>query len=160
MKSTILAMSSEKRIFHYIYLLREREFVSLKQSVFKIGKTTQPPNKRLVGYPKGSEIIMVITVKNCHDTEKLILRRFDEIFDRQYQIGREYYKGCKYSMIKEMFNICEQDFPYLIKHDKTLPSNNDGVISKLTNGFKNMFISNKTKKINSLDKFKFSGLKI
>jgi len=40
----------------YLYILREREFLNLRNPIYKIGKTRQEPNSRLSGYPKGSEI--------------------------------------------------------------------------------------------------------
>jgi len=39
---------------HYVYLLREREFIDLDEPIYKLGKTIQQPNTRLAGYPKGS----------------------------------------------------------------------------------------------------------
>jgi len=65
----------------YIYLIRTREFKSLNQPIYKVGRTSQCPDTRigrLHKYTKGSEIYLVL---QCHVddvglVEKDILERF------------------------------------------------------------------------------------
>ena len=55
----------------YIYLLRTREFVNLNSNVYKLGRTEQCDGKRFHGYPKGSEIEIIIHINNHVEVEKL-----------------------------------------------------------------------------------------
>jgi hypothetical protein len=65
----------------YIYLVRTREFKSLNQPVYKVGRTSQCPDtriSRLHKYTKGSEIYLIL---QCHVNdvsliEKEILEQF------------------------------------------------------------------------------------
>ena len=68
---------------HYIYLLREREFVRLNEDCYKIGRTSQDPVKRFEGYPKGSEIILYVAVDNCLTAEKQLLTIFKNKFQQK-----------------------------------------------------------------------------
>ena len=92
----------------FVYLIRLREQVRLNENIYKIGKTTQTPNKRLNGYPKHSELNMFIQVANCNKAEKNIIDRFDKVFNNQSQYGREYYKGDISLMRTMLFNICTE----------------------------------------------------
>ena len=101
---------------NYVYLIREREFMRLKEPIYKIGKTTQLPNTRLAGYPKGSEILLYIDVENCHNTEKSILAVFDTRYKCRRDIGREYYEGDLNDMKRAFFKIVDDEFtdPYIL----------------------------------------------
>jgi len=90
----------------FVYLIRLREQVRLNETIYKIGKTIQTPNKRLNGYPKHSEIYMFMQVANCNKAEKNIMNRFDQVFKNQTQYGREYYKGDIRLMKTMICNIC------------------------------------------------------
>lgn len=65
----------------YIYLVRTREFKSLNQQVYKVGRTSQCPDTRITRlhkYTKGSEIYLIL---QCHVLdvgliEKEILQQF------------------------------------------------------------------------------------
>ena len=65
----------------YIYLVRTREFKSLNQPIYKVGRTSQCPDtriSRLHKYTKGSEIYLIL---QCHVNdvsliEKEILEQF------------------------------------------------------------------------------------
>jgi hypothetical protein len=65
----------------YIYLIRTREFKSLNQFIYKVGRTTQCPDTRITRlhkYTKGSEIYLLIQC-NFNDVnliEKRILEQF------------------------------------------------------------------------------------
>jgi hypothetical protein len=84
----------------YIYLLRTREFIRFNENIYKIGKTTQEPNNRLRGYPKGSEILYIISVKNCHETELLCINKFKYEYVQKRDYGIEYFEGNVKDMIK------------------------------------------------------------
>jgi hypothetical protein len=65
----------------YIYLVRTREFKSLNQQIYKVGRTSQCPDTRITRlhkYTKGSEIYLIL---QCHINdvsliEKEILEQF------------------------------------------------------------------------------------
>jgi len=93
----------------YVYLIREREHIRQSEQIYKIGKTTQVPNSRLAGYPKGSEVYMFMNVKNCTTVEDEIIRQFDIKFQQKPENGREYYSGDVCEMmesITHIANIC------------------------------------------------------
>ena len=94
---------------HFIYLLREREFVRLKEKTYKVGKTKQQPNKRFQGYPKGSEILLVIAVQNCDTCETQILNEMKKKFTQKKDYGVEYFNGDHRDMVKIILRIAGRD---------------------------------------------------
>lgn len=80
---------------HFVYMIQEREFLKSGESVYKIGKTTQVPNSRLAGYPKGSRVIYYLDVSfsGCHYMEKKLIQEFDRLYIQRADIGRESYEG-------------------------------------------------------------------
>ena len=82
----------------YIYLLQEREFISLKKPVFKIGRTGHHPNQRLSKYPKDSELHIVIGVDDHLYAESHLLKKFRLSFVNRIDIGAEYFEGDLYRM--------------------------------------------------------------
>ncbi len=98
-------MEKEPDDLHYIYLLREREFVRLDEQCYKIGRTSQNPSKRFEGYPKGSEILMYIAVDNSIIAEKTLLTFFKKEFNQKKDYGAEYFSGDKNEMIKAIIDV-------------------------------------------------------
>jgi flagellar biosynthesis GTPase FlhF len=96
----------EEMVYNYIYCLREREFIKTKENIYKVGKTSSHPFKRMKAYPKGSELIILLKVEDCHVAEGELLRNFDEKFERVKDVGREYFKGDLNEMVKEICRIC------------------------------------------------------
>ena len=97
---------------HFIYLLREREFVRLNEECYKVGRTSQDPAKRFEGYPKGSEIILYIAVDNSITAEKQLLTIFKKEFKQKKDYGSEYFcgenpddKNVKNDMIKAILGV-------------------------------------------------------
>lgn len=89
----------------FVYLIREREFRRLGEETYKLGKTTQPPNSRLRGYPNESEIVMFIEVEDCDKTERALIAEFDKRYILMKQYGREYYQGDRRAMQKTFMRI-------------------------------------------------------
>ena len=56
-------METTEKVGH-IYLLQEREFIVLKQPVYKIGKTHQKNSRRFSNYPKNSNIVYMVSSNN------------------------------------------------------------------------------------------------
>lgn len=77
----------------YIYLLREREFIKTKESIYKVGKTTKDLFKRFSQYPKQSELLLGIRVLDCHVFETELLKIMRKDFKSRRDIGAEYFEG-------------------------------------------------------------------
>ncbi len=59
-------------LLHYIYIIREREFLKTKENIFKIGWTWQQQNDRLSWYPK--EVILFVKVNDSKIIENNLLK--------------------------------------------------------------------------------------
>ena len=88
----------------YIYLLQEREFISLNKEIFKLGKTKQENLKRLKQYSKGSKLIIQLECENCDIIEKNLIIIFKESFRQRTDIGTEYFEGDKDKMQEIIYN--------------------------------------------------------
>lgn len=86
-----------------IYLLREREFITNNQEVYKFG-CSATIRVRLSKYPKGSELIMVWnTFDYDHkDVETKVLKILKKRFSQRTDIGREYFSGSLRKIISEV----------------------------------------------------------
>jgi hypothetical protein len=105
----------------YIYLIVEREFVKTKESIFKVGKTTQNNHDRLKQYPKGSVLLAQFVCDDCHSIEKEILKAFRKLFISRRDIGAEYFEGDYPKMIQTIFNIINYKF-YMLNTNNTVGS--------------------------------------
>lgn len=92
--------------YEYIYIIHVREFIRMKENIYKIGKTKQKNYTRLLQYPKGSKLIFQVMVDNCDKTEKDIIKLFKEKFSQMKDYGNEYFKGNYIEMIKTITNYC------------------------------------------------------
>lgn len=99
----------------YIYLLQEREFIKTKEHVYKVGMTKKENYERFNQYPKGSVLLFQMICNNCKNMEKLVLKKFKEIFKQRKDIGNEYFEGeykdmidIIYLTIKDELNIHEE----------------------------------------------------
>ena len=90
----------------YIYLIHLREFINANQIIYKIGKTKdvccRKINTRFTGYSKDSNIKLIMQVSNVDDTETKLIKLFDGLFEKQTNLGNEYYKGDCNKMILEI----------------------------------------------------------
>lgn len=89
-------------VYHYVYLIREREFINSKQNIYKIGRTVQKSASRMSQYPKDSEGIAIMQVKNSLSKEKELLRIFTAKFKQRKDIGYEYFEDEREN-IKKVF---------------------------------------------------------
>ena len=96
-------------MLQYVYIVRPREFIRLNEETYKIGKTTQPPNSRLAGYPKGSEVLAFISVNDCSAMETKIKERFIVLFTQRKEYGVEYFHGDIDHMLKVFMDIVSND---------------------------------------------------
>lgn len=114
-----------KKPLHYIYLLREREFITLKENVYTIGKTKQENTKRFNSYPKGSQISLLRECINCDSIEKQLIEIFKEKYEQCRDYGTEYFKGDHHDMIKIINDCIDSQIKAHIENDKNNDSEND-----------------------------------
>jgi hypothetical protein len=88
----------------YIYILREREFITTKETIYKIGRS-QNVSKRVAQYPKGSELMFTVKVIDVNQTETKLLSIFRDKFKVCKEIGREYFAGDVMCMVRTVIDI-------------------------------------------------------
>ena len=88
----------------HIYLIQEREFIKTEEPIYKLGKT-HDIFQRKSGYPKGSILKFCIEIDKKYSMEKVAINEFNSLFEKQKEIGNEYYKGNLHEMIKELHQI-------------------------------------------------------
>lgn len=91
------------QVIHYIYMLKEREFVKTKENIFKIGKSTQSNLSRFSQYPNGSILYFQMICKDCHKIEKKIIQTFRKKYINRNDIGNEYFQGNHKEMIDDIY---------------------------------------------------------
>ena len=106
----VLKESQESQESHHLYCLIEREFIKSGEKIYKVGKSVHL-SQRMNSYPKGSVIISIFKVNDCHMTEKLLLKRLDQelSFRNAREIGREYYEADLTSLLKIFIEVCMSD---------------------------------------------------
>ena len=102
--------SQESQESHHLYCLIEREFLKSGEKIYKVGKSVHL-SQRMNSYPKGSTIISIFKVNDCHTTEKILLKRLDKelSFRNAREIGREYYEADLTSLLKIFIEVCMSD---------------------------------------------------
>ena len=95
---------------NYIYILIEREFISLKSPIYKIGRTIQDHNKRMCGYPKGSSLILQMLCNDCIKVEADLIRQFKIKYKHRPDIGNEYFEGNINLMVKDVYEKTYNSF--------------------------------------------------
>jgi hypothetical protein len=128
----------------YIYLIHTRASLNINENVYKIGKTNDFV-KRLSGYDKGSEPIIILYVNNCDNFERILLEIFNLQFIKRCDYGNEYFEGDVSKMIQiimDKFN--ELDMCYSSNNDKQEKPQ----IKQIINNSEEIFV----KKRNSLQK--------
>lgn len=94
---------------NFIYLIKEREFIRLNENIYKLGRTKQEPNRRLTGYPKNSEVLLFVQVRNCESMENRLIKSFKKKFIHKREYGREYFEGDKEKMMIEIYAKCQEE---------------------------------------------------
>ena len=89
----------------YVYLLQEREFINLGESIYKIGRTKQLNDKRFKQYPKNSMLLLQTFCNNCVTCENQIMNMFKQKYIHRVDIGSEYFEGNVKEMQRDIFNI-------------------------------------------------------
>jgi hypothetical protein len=87
-----------------IYLLKEREFIKSKESVYKVGRTACI-DKRMKKYPKGSYLILCLVCKNTYEVEKLLLTTLNLKYLKRKDFGSEYFEGDVLEMMSDISSL-------------------------------------------------------
>lgn len=87
---------------HYIYLLYPREHIRCRDSIYKVGKTTQEGFKRLGQYPAGTRVELWRSCKDCHRLERQLINLFKEKYHQRRDLGLEYFEGDRSEMIRDI----------------------------------------------------------
>jgi hypothetical protein len=86
----------------YIYLLQEREFISTRQQIFKLGKTTQRNLVRFLQHSKGSQLLFQGQCFNADNLEYALRRQFLAKYTPREDYGRKYFQGCAIDMLADI----------------------------------------------------------
>lgn len=109
-ESTTLLPKVQVHESHHLYCLIEREFINSGENVFKVGKSLHL-TQRMSAYPKGSCVISVFKVNDCHMLEKVLLKQLDGCkgLTNARDVGREYYRGELKDIMKIFVDVCMTD---------------------------------------------------
>ena len=108
----------------HVYLIREREFISLNEPIYKLGKTKRSPSDRMKGYPKGSEVILFTAVDDCDEIERKMMVEFKQKFTAKPEIGREYFQG-SYKEMRDCINQIVESEDIISDSEDSATSFND-----------------------------------
>jgi hypothetical protein len=85
-----------------LYLIQEREFIKMKEDVYKFGRT-ENISQRITQYPKGSKLLFAIKITDEKLAENELLKKLSIEFKSRPDIGREYFQGDYKSMMRTIF---------------------------------------------------------
>lgn len=105
------------KLGEYIYLVQERESIRCKDNIYKIGKTTQKPMKRMSAYPTGSKLWITIIVNKSSVAENDLIEIFKIKFKQIRNIGKEYFFGNPIDMMNEIIKYQQEHFNLEIETD-------------------------------------------
>lgn len=146
----------------YIYLLRTRASININESVYKIGKTSDF-NKRLSGYDKGSEPVLILFVNDCDIFERILIEMFNTCFIKRNDYGNEYFEGnvsqmiqmimVKFNELNMCYSISKQSEQEQLIQSQLDYQTKQELLCKMTNLFQKLFNKINVKNINkfSLD---------
>ncbi len=104
---TTTTKKKKKNYDGYIYMLITREFLALKQPVYKVGYTASSVLGRFNQYPKGSQLIYTRFVHEAKKKETLMLEalRSDKAFINRTDIGSEYFQGEMELILRKIMEV-------------------------------------------------------
>lgn len=92
----------------YIYIVHCEQHRDT--NIYKLGRTAQQEFRRFNGYPKNSELLLYIHVNNSYVIETELLKIFKEKYEQINSAGVEYFKGDVKEMIKDVVDMCLNNF--------------------------------------------------
>lgn len=129
----------DKNIFHFIYLILEREFLTTNKKIYKLGKTTQENMARFKSYPNCSILLFHCICSDCHKIEKILINNFKQNFIWRSDIGFEYFEGEYTQMIENIFyeicsfNIKKKEEEIILSKKSTLSFDSFNFVTPLEN---------------------------
>lgn len=120
---------------NYIYLLQEREFISLNENTYKIGRSEIGPYDRFYTYPTKSKLLYLQYVENAVSMEKILIGYFHKYFIYCKGYGKEYFTGIYENMISLMNSVIHnmQININIIDIDRSLFTNNKYIFDARAN---------------------------
>ena len=111
----------------FVYIMYIREFLKCKEPTYKVGETKDIDYRCKNGYPKGSELLSCIFVKDRLSAEakiKTLCREHPELIYRKHDLGStETFTG-DINIIKNiMTNVCEEQQLNLVTQDISCEEN-------------------------------------
>lgn len=104
---------------HEIYIVQLSEHIRCKDNIYKVGMTTKGINQRIKGYPKNTQILFSISVKNANQCEREVMKKCrvtEGIIncnrnhpDKNKQIGNEYFEA-EFTLLKNIVENTCKDF--------------------------------------------------
>ena len=97
----------------YLYILQLHEDVLSGNNVYKFGRTSQEPSKRMAsGYPKDSRLWMIVIIQNSKYHETILKRMFKQKYKQhKSDKGDEYYEVDNIQdMMDDLWNYHKQHF--------------------------------------------------
>jgi hypothetical protein len=84
----------------HVYIVQEREFISRKLHIYKIGMTTREAQDRFKAYSKSTKILLCMHVNDSKAVEDMLVEAFKTRFIQRTDIGRESFEGNLLEMTK------------------------------------------------------------
>lgn len=104
---------------HEIYIVQLSEHIRCKDNIYKVGMTKKGINNRIKGYPKNTQILFSIIVKNAKLCEREVIKQCRSTNgitncnrhhpDKIKQLGNEYFEG-DYNLLKNTVEMTCKKF--------------------------------------------------
>jgi hypothetical protein len=96
--------------YSYVYLVKEREFITLNENVYFLGKSREKNMDLSNNHPKGSISIIKIECSDCDVVWSALMKNFKSKYIHRTDLGREYFEGNKDRMADDIVK-------YVAEHD-------------------------------------------
>ena len=121
----------------YLYIVQERERTISCENVFKFGRTSQAPNKRMTGYPKNSRLWMTVIMQDTKTHEDILKKFFAKKYKARPDIGSESYEVDDVkNMMQDLWDYWKQNFvnPFSDSGDWHFKLRKDDIVSTDSDG--------------------------
>ena len=85
----------------YVYLIQTSDFFKLKEPVYRVGRITM--------YPYDSVLLFQSSCSDCCKLEQKIIRTFTQKYKNRPLIGKEYFEGDYFEMIRDLCDIVKNE---------------------------------------------------
>jgi hypothetical protein len=102
---------------HEIYIVQLSEHIRCNDNIYKVGMTTRGIKQRIKGYPKNTQILFSMSVKNANQCEREVMKQCRTTIgitncnrnhsEKTKQLGNEYFEA-DYNLLKNIVeNTCK-----------------------------------------------------